>query len=537
MSTSALVLQRALIAVAVIFPWINPFGLPPSPMISLWVIFLVFTAVFLVIVVFNIEQLRTRVLVKEDNFGGVLSVQFMVRLWFFAALINALIGSVQWAGYELLFAPFFNYSADGIAIGNMRQRNILATLLVIGLASSIYMAKRIRTQHAREIPKTGKYFLRASVYLLMFCLVQSQSRTGLLELVALLMLGWCIRKHMYSFQKHLLVEACIAYLVFIFLTPYMVLWIKGVDVTTYLSRWTDTTGSGRLLMYSNILDLIAQRPWTGYGVNGIAAAHYAYESTGADLRDASKHFPGQVTHAHNILLHIAATMGLPAALAFTATTWGFISWLKPWRGVNDQKLFAWAVLGVIFIHSFLEYPLWQSPLLLIFSICLIWILPDRHVHKAVELLIKHKTKARMLVVMLLLLCFAVAYDYTRTISWGYQKMQAKSLLTENPVIAASKSVFFKHQANMLLLQTAQLDELTAMNIYTLSEEILKTDINERIIELHIESATLIGKLKDAEKHWVWYQRAFPAAASDWRRAKCSVNTLSDLTQFVKCSKS
>ena len=82
-------------------------------------------------------------------------------------------------------------------------------------------------------------------------------------------------------------------------------------------------------------------------------------------------------NAHNLPLHLAVELGIPAALLVC----GGFGWLvlaaRPWRETDPARLMAWAVLAVIVLHSLLEYPLWYGPFQLAFGLCLGLLWPAR----------------------------------------------------------------------------------------------------------------------------------------------------------------
>ncbi|WP_258305060.1 O-antigen ligase family protein, partial [Escherichia coli] len=64
---------------------------------------------------------------------------------------------------------------------------------------------------------------------------------------------------------------------------------------------------GRATLWSNVLELIAQRPWAGWGWGELDYAHYIHPFAG-------ERFCVLLDNAHNLPLHLAVELGLPAAL-------------------------------------------------------------------------------------------------------------------------------------------------------------------------------------------------------------------------------
>ena len=107
-----------------------------------------------------------------------------------------------------------------------------------------------------------------------------------------------------------------------------------------------------------MLDLIAQHPWTGWGWGELSFAHYSTLYQGPRFTEI-------LDNAHNLPLHLAVELGIPAALLIC----GGFGWLvlaaRPWRETDPARLMAWGLLGVIVLHSLLEYPLWYGPFQLV----------------------------------------------------------------------------------------------------------------------------------------------------------------------------
>jgi hypothetical protein len=70
-------------------------------------------------------------------------------------------------------------------------------------------------------------------------------------------------------------------------------------------------------------------------------------------------------NAHNLPLHLAVELGIPAALLICGGFAGLVIAARPSRASDPMRPMAWGVL-----HSLLEYPLWYGPFQLVFGLCL-----------------------------------------------------------------------------------------------------------------------------------------------------------------------
>jgi O-antigen ligase len=118
-----------------------------------------------------------------------------------------------------------------------------------------------------------------------------------------------------------------------------------------------------MTLWSNVLELIGQKPWFGWGWGRLDYAHYMHLYEGARFCDI-------LDNAHNLPLHLAVELGVPMALILCgAALWS--TWRsRPWRESDPLRQLAWTVLAVLALHSLLEYPLWYGPFQMALGICL-----------------------------------------------------------------------------------------------------------------------------------------------------------------------
>jgi hypothetical protein len=69
--------------------------------------------------------------------------------------------------------------------------------------------------------------------------------------------------------------------------------------------------SSRTTLWSNVLELIGQKPWFGWGWGRLDYAHYITLFDGPRFCDI-------LDNAHNLPLHLAVELGVPVALACCA---------------------------------------------------------------------------------------------------------------------------------------------------------------------------------------------------------------------------
>jgi len=173
-----------------------------------------------------------------------------------AAAASALLGITQYLGLAAGLAPWVNAADAGEAYANLRQPNMYASLCWIGAAVVLWGSVRM--------PLAARAGLIA---LLAAGVAASASRTGLLQalVLAALVAVWPGEPRR---QRLLLcavaLGACFAAAI---LLPWLLQSFSGAEPErTVWGRLGGGDGCGsRLVLWSNVLQLIAQRPLTGWG--------------------------------------------------------------------------------------------------------------------------------------------------------------------------------------------------------------------------------------------------------------------------------
>jgi O-antigen ligase len=128
--------------------------------------------------------------------------------------------------------------------------------------------------------------------------------------------------------------------------------------------------SSRLVLWSNVLHLIALKPLTGWGWGELDYAHF-------DTLYAGPRFLRHPGQRHNLPLHFAVELGVPVAAAACALALWWAWRQRPWAEAAPLRQLAWALLAVILLHSMLEYPLWYGPFQIAFGVSLGWLIVNR----------------------------------------------------------------------------------------------------------------------------------------------------------------
>ena len=152
------------------------------------------------------------------------------------------------------------------------------------------------------------------------------------------------------------------YLLCLWLLPWLLLVTTGVESGGLMARLQEDVGCGsRRVLWSNVLHLISLKPWWGWGWEELDYAHFMTLYPGERFCDI-------LDNAHNLPLHLAVELGVPVAAGLLALClWGV--WKgRPWAEHDRTRLWAWAMLSLIGVHSLLEYPLCRIYFLSLFLV-------------------------------------------------------------------------------------------------------------------------------------------------------------------------
>ncbi len=467
----------------------------------------------------------------------------LAQVWLVMALVSVVMALCQYLHIAHWFAPWVSASEDGQAFANLRQRNQFATLCGIGLFAMLYVlqtslpngpcpfalrknamtdrgANAAAAVHAETGTTSyikGPWLLQTigpwlAVTALAIGNGLSSSRTGALQwlLIAVVVLCWRASLHRKVVQLGL--GALAIYAAVVVLMPWVATAV-GNSSMGLLGRAQENAGSSsRLWLYSNVLELIAQKPWLGWGWRELAYAHY---STPFDKR-----FGELLDNAHNLPLHLAVELGLPFAVLFCGAVLWWIVRSAPWRETDATRQLAWGVLMLIGVHSMVEYPLWYGPFLMTLGLC-IGLLQPVELAPNQPAAQKNIAGAAIKGIAICMLAFAgyAAYDYHR-VSQIYQDVESRSSLYSGDALGhAKRSVLFQRQGRFAELVTTPLTPTNAPRVLSLAADLIHFSPEPRVIEALIESATMLRMDDVAIFHLARYKEVYPKDYAAWSALK------------------
>lgn len=279
-----------------------------------------------------------------------------------SGLLGCAIGLVQvfkpgWCDGNFIAAT----TLTGRAVGNLRQPNHLATLMLWACAAAAWLGSR---------GGLNRLLAGAAIALLVFGVVLTASRTGMVG-VALLTVWGLLDARMHKGMRRMLWAAPLIYVLGWIFMHWLSLHGQAFGAEARLHDGSDISSS-RFAIWANTLDLIRAHPWTGVGWGEF---NFAWTLTPFPNRPIAF-----FDHTHNLLLQFAVELGLPLT-ALIVLLLGYAGWrllmaaLGPEYddaqppeepglvGAPEARMALYMVV-LAMIHSQLEYPLWYAYFLL-----------------------------------------------------------------------------------------------------------------------------------------------------------------------------
>ncbi|MDB5915647.1 MAG: O-antigen polymerase [Ramlibacter sp.] len=414
-----------------------------------------------------------------------------------AACGSAAMGLVQYFGASGAVMPWVSGARAGEAYANLRQPNLYATLCWLGGAVLLWGGLRL-----------PRALAAAAIVLLAVGCAASASRTGLVEglLLTAMAAAWPSRER--RWRLALCMVAGAAYLAAAWLLPLVLMQATGsLPERTLWGRLGGGEGcSGRLVLWSNVLRLIALRPLAGWGWGELDYAHFMTLYPGARFCDI-------LDNAHNLPLHLAVELGLPAALLACGAALAWAWRRQPWREADARRQLAWAWIAVMLLHGMLEYPLWYGPFQVLFGISVGWLAASQGAARQAE--VRRGPALAAIGVLLLATCYA-AWDYARVSQIYIAPEERRAAWREDTLSHVRASWLFSGQARFAETTLSGLSRDNAEWMHGRAEQMLHYSPEPRIVERLIESATMTGREDEAVLHLARFRAAFPQEYAKWR---------------------
>ena len=425
--------------------------------------------------------------------------------WLLAGTVSSGIAIVQYFGLSAALAPWINTTPLGEAFGNLRQRNQFASLVHIALAALLWWV--VQGRPAFAAPATRNLAVAWAILLAVLLGIGnavSSSRTGFLQtglVVALVAVWGGLRQ---PAVRRVMLVFVLAYAVGLLVLPT---WV-GLDTGAWARlRAGDALCSSRLTLWHNVLTLISQHPWLGWGWGELDYAHYIH------LYDSPR-FCDILDNAHDLPLHLAVELGVPVAVAACGLLGWWVVRAKPWAETDATRRMAWTVLAVVGLHSLLEYPLWYGPFQMAVGMCVIILWRRQNVAYIKNRATTHIFPV-LVAIFLIAFCMYTAWDYRRASQIYLPPASRDPAYRDDPLTRARSTWLFQNQVQFAELSITPLTQANARAQYQQALALLHFSPEHRVIEKVIDSAMLLGLDDVVVFHRQRFQAAFPEAYALW----------------------
>ena len=264
------------------------------------------------------------------------------------AELSALIGVQQHYRWDTPLNQVVVMKVSSSVFGNLAQPNHFANYIALGLVSLglLYQQQRLRAGYVAALAAP-----------LLFVMTLSGSRSSWLYLLMMAGLAWWWARRDAAqrplLRYSLLLIAGFGVMHLVVQLPFLAGADSSINTMQRLFGG-DGMGSIRLYLWREAGMMFMQSPWLGVGFGQFALHHFQLLPL---LQQGN--IAGLYNNAHNLVFQLAAEAGI-AGLLVLAGSLG--AWLYGLRRATRSAAHWWgyAALGVLAIHSLLEYPLWYS---------------------------------------------------------------------------------------------------------------------------------------------------------------------------------
>jgi O-antigen ligase len=276
--------------------------------------------------------------------------------WLAAGLASAGVALIQVFLPEWADGEWIARGAGGRAIGNVRQPNHLASLLLMGAVAVVPLVE----SGALGLSAGRRVLAVLAMALLVGADMLTGSRTGMIGVLVLAAWGLADQR-LSRFSRGLLLAAPLL---------YGAAWLAGaawsaahagpaLGMVARVGQTEVTTG--RFTIWGNALAMIAAQPLAGVGFGEFNLAW--------TLTPFARRWPEFFDHTHNLPLQIVVELGVPLGFAVLGLlVWALLSAVRRTWGVEGEHgaglRAAVVMVALMGLHSLLEYPLWYAHFLL-----------------------------------------------------------------------------------------------------------------------------------------------------------------------------
>lgn len=347
------------------------------------------------------------------------------RLLWFIVIAVAIETTFGWVQYLYLEPgnPFGYNTVSNRPYGIFQQPNVMASFLATGLAISGYLLTRQPIKYQSKLSDVALLYVIPAYTLPLLIILGS--RTGWLStlLAVVFIIPYLIR--------HATRKRMIGWIVSLALGVGLGFALSQSNANnpesfSALSKQNINLESPRQYHIPQALDMLIEKPFTGYGYGRFEAEYIVYTARQHQLN--SNYHPGfpSLDHPHNELLYWGVEGGLVPILAiFMAVV---LVLVRIYQGKKGTRLALFGLFVPIVIHSQLEYPFYHSAIhWIIFVTLLYWVDQRANAYRSVSISFLSQTGFRVLslVVPILTAFYMLSALHTNYILTQFEKSQPK----------------------------------------------------------------------------------------------------------------
>ena len=284
----------------------------------------------------------------RDCFGMAKLALVLAIFLLIGAELSALIGVLQHYRWYTPLSPVIVMKVSSSVFGNLAQPNHFANYIALGLISLglLLQLRKLKFGHVAVLAAP-----------LLFVMTLSGSRSSWLYLLMMAGLAWWWTRRDAAqrplLRYSLLLVAGFGVMHLVVQLPFMA--GAGGSVDTMQRLFGDgASGAIRLYLWREAGLMFMQSPWLGVGFGQFAWQHFQLLPV---LQQGN--ISGLYNNAHNLIFQLAAEAGSAGLLVLFGSLGIWFYGLRR-AALDAAHWWAHAALGVLAIHSLLEYPLWYT---------------------------------------------------------------------------------------------------------------------------------------------------------------------------------
>lgn len=294
---------------------------------------------------------------KAELFAKALACGLLV-----AGMIGGVIGWIQVQEYAAFRHIPALYSPSGVAVGLLAQRNLFADVQTLALFSAPFLFAPLSSR-SRGFARALALLLVCALLLVSIADSTSYAAIGYLAFGVIYFRMSLRTRHgaglvhdfNYSIERVGTVVAGGIACVFLAFSLHE----KAISASGH-----SFAGPVLRTLWMEALRLMAHRPLSGIGIGGTALAFFHFAGRLPDTPAFAAFHNQGWNNVHNLVLQLGLEFGAAGFIAaLMLAAWGLVTAWRILQYGEAWQIWAIVCLGVLGMHSMVEYPLWTLPFL------------------------------------------------------------------------------------------------------------------------------------------------------------------------------